>query len=102
MRYQTAPRPVARQCREERATGIEPALGAWKAPVQPQHFARKAPAKRTEGAWVRAGQAGLPTDVACVSVDSAGARRVVSRPCLSAVTRRAAPIWGRPGRSSGG
>src|SRR5438105_13059753 len=25
---------------EERATGIEPALRAWKAPVQPQHFAR--------------------------------------------------------------
>src|SRR4051812_20363393 len=24
----------------ERATGIEPALRAWKAPVQPQHFAR--------------------------------------------------------------
>jgi hypothetical protein len=24
----------------KRATGIEPALGAWKAPVQPQHFAR--------------------------------------------------------------
>ena len=31
----------------ERATGIEPALRAWKAPVQPQHFARKAPTKRT-------------------------------------------------------
>src|SRR3954447_6710202 len=31
----------------ERATGIEPALRAWKAPVQPQHFARKAPVKRT-------------------------------------------------------
>ena len=31
----------------ERATGIEPALRAWKAPVQPQHFARKAPSKRT-------------------------------------------------------
>ena len=27
-------------CQSERATGIEPALGAWKAPVQPQHFAR--------------------------------------------------------------
>ena len=26
---------------EERATGIEPALEAWKASVQPQHFARK-------------------------------------------------------------
>src|SRR5689334_24425307 len=25
----------------ERATGIEPALEAWKASVQPQHFARK-------------------------------------------------------------
>ena len=37
VRYQTAPLPVA----EERATGIEPALEAWKASVQPQHFARK-------------------------------------------------------------
>src|SRR3712207_8357639 len=27
----------------ERATGIEPALRAWKAPVQPQHFARQRP-----------------------------------------------------------
>src|SRR4051812_36753513 len=27
-------------CRTERATGIEPALEAWKASVQPQHFAR--------------------------------------------------------------
>src|ERR1017187_4248800 len=26
----------------KRATGIEPALEAWKASVQPQHFARKA------------------------------------------------------------
>src|SRR3954464_12543747 len=26
--------------RPKRATGIEPALRAWKAPVQPQHFAR--------------------------------------------------------------
>jgi hypothetical protein len=34
----------------ERATGIEPALGAWKAPVQPQHFARKALGKATEAA----------------------------------------------------
>ena len=25
---------------QKRATGIEPALRAWKAPVQPQHFAR--------------------------------------------------------------
>jgi hypothetical protein len=25
----------------KRATGIEPALEAWKASVQPQHFARK-------------------------------------------------------------
>ena len=29
----------------ERATGIEPALEAWKASVQPQHFARKRPAR---------------------------------------------------------
>src|SRR5258705_320027 len=36
MRYQTAPLPVAK-----RATGIEPALRAWKARVQPQHFARQ-------------------------------------------------------------
>jgi hypothetical protein len=28
---------------QERATGIEPALRAWKAPVQPQHFARLCP-----------------------------------------------------------
>ena len=28
----------------KRATGIEPALGAWKAPVPPQHFARLCPA----------------------------------------------------------
>src|SRR5215218_3728462 len=28
-------------CFAERATGIEPALEAWKASVQPQHFARK-------------------------------------------------------------
>src|SRR3954465_1299799 len=27
----------------KRATGIEPALEAWKASVQPQHFARKRP-----------------------------------------------------------
>src|SRR4029077_20800315 len=31
VRYQTAPLPVA----SKRATGIEPVLGAWKAPVQP-------------------------------------------------------------------
>lgn len=29
-----------RSPRLKRATGIEPALRAWKAPVQPQHFAR--------------------------------------------------------------
>ena len=48
VRYQTAPLPVASDpslARDgsKRATGIEPALEAWKASVQPQHFARKLP-----------------------------------------------------------
>jgi hypothetical protein len=48
VRYQTAPLPVASDpslARDDskRATGIEPALEAWKASVQPQHFARKLP-----------------------------------------------------------
>src|ERR1700730_17869327 len=33
----------------KRATGIEPALEAWKASVQPQHFARKARGHLTGG-----------------------------------------------------
>src|SRR3954447_2755180 len=33
----------------ERATGIEPALEAWKASVQPQHFARRLRADDTPG-----------------------------------------------------
>jgi hypothetical protein len=46
VRYQTAPLPVASDpslARDDskRATGIEPALEAWKASVQPQHFARR-------------------------------------------------------------
>jgi len=52
MRYQTAPRPEmtlgAGLYRDgaragtgtKRVTGIEPALGAWKAPVQPVHLTR--------------------------------------------------------------
>src|SRR3954454_18272990 len=41
-------------CRTERATGIEPALEAWKASVQPQHFARKhGPMIAVAGARVR-------------------------------------------------
>ena len=50
MRYQTAPRPVrepglfrgrGRRGRAgKRVTGVEPALGAWKAPVQPIHLTR--------------------------------------------------------------
>ena len=48
VRYQTAPLPVASDpslARDDskRATGIEPALEAWKASVQPQHFARRLP-----------------------------------------------------------
>ena len=35
----TTPPPMT-HTPKERATGIEPALRAWKAPVQPQHFAR--------------------------------------------------------------
>src|SRR5690349_24633886 len=36
MRYQTAPRPGGGvNPRPKRATGIEPATGAWKAPVLP-------------------------------------------------------------------
>jgi hypothetical protein len=48
MRYQAAPRPgyvddSFSDCRHpERATGIEPALRAWKALVQPLHHARAA------------------------------------------------------------
>jgi hypothetical protein len=34
------PRGQAMITLQERATGIEPALEAWKASVQPQHFAR--------------------------------------------------------------
>jgi hypothetical protein len=33
--------PKRRHAAGERATGIEPALEAWKASVQPQHFARE-------------------------------------------------------------
>jgi hypothetical protein len=37
----------------KRATGIEPALGAWKAPVQPQHFARATELNVTGAGWHR-------------------------------------------------
>ena len=49
-RYQTAPRPDSRKNRPcgrpssgvERVTGIEPASGAWKAPVLPLNYTRTA------------------------------------------------------------
>src|SRR5215207_1520291 len=40
----------------ERATGIEPALEAWKASVQPQHFARQLVANPTALGLARAGR----------------------------------------------
>src|SRR4029078_3609522 len=46
----------------ERATGIEPAPRAWKAPVHPQHFAREAPVKRTSGGEAGGRTAGTVTE----------------------------------------
>ena len=40
----------------KRATGIEPALRAWKAPVPPQHFARVTASIGTAAAIIREGQ----------------------------------------------
>jgi hypothetical protein len=48
----------ADQERQERATGIEPALEAWKASVQPQHFARRGPDDGIRAAETRARDAG--------------------------------------------
>ena len=42
--------------RTERATGIEPALEAWKASVQPQHFARQLAANPTAPGHAIAGR----------------------------------------------
>src|SRR5262245_23677023 len=64
----------------ERATGIEPALEAWKASVQPQHFARRLRqmipgAVRWWGAATLAdGDVGRRTDFRCKVQRAAGWR----------------------------
>src|SRR5918996_1145282 len=71
----------------KRATGIEPALEAWKASVQPQHFARsgRPDDSRGGGPRLRAGRlraARLGRDVAAVARQALrwpGAEPVVPR-----------------------
>ena len=79
-------------CRRKRATGIEPALEAWKASVQPQHFARSRRSDRSRALGRRSGAAGAPRSAPRRLVGERrrrpGAEPVVAAP--SSVTTRPA------------
>jgi hypothetical protein len=65
--------PKQRHAAGERATGIEPALEAWKASVQPQHFARECLQLSLDPPiWVLGGWASWP-GVGCGGLSAGGA-----------------------------
>ena len=75
-----------RGARPERATGIEPALGAWKAPVQPQHFARKPSCLRVP--QVSGVPGGAPRSAPSPSSSARRRRRPRAGPVVGAAVER--------------
>ena len=81
----------------ERATGIEPALEAWKASVQPQHFARKRDQGYLRSRGGRCWRAALLGGDLAARRRSSGRRRPRAEPVVGAPSRvTTEPLSARP------